>query len=141
MEYDMDMSQAECGCVAALYTVLMPGKKENGEYEPSNDQMYYCDANQYDGNFCPEFDIMEANQYSFHSTAHACDTPNENGHYDNCDKIGSCSANVHDLGESEYGPGEGYKINTLKTFHVKIEFHKDEDDEFTGYTITLSQDW
>ena len=26
MSYDIDMSQAGCGCVAALYTTLMPGK-------------------------------------------------------------------------------------------------------------------
>ena len=111
MEYDVDMSQVTCGCVAALYTVLMPGKQSNGDYAPSGDNMYYCDANQVGGVFCPEFDIMEANQWAFHTTAHACDAPNANGHYSNCDRGGSCTAELHN--DSDYGPGNQYKINTL----------------------------
>ena len=45
MEYDVDMSQVTCGCVAALYTVLMPGKQWNGDYANGEHNMYYCDAN------------------------------------------------------------------------------------------------
>lgn len=101
--------------------------------------MYYCDANQVGGVFCPEFDIMEANQYSFHTTAHACDAPNSNGFYGNCDRGGSCTADVHKLGANDYGPGPNYKIDSLKTIHVKIEF-LEENNEFTGYTLTMSQD-
>ena len=111
MEYDVDMSQVTCGCVAALYTVLMPGKQWNGDYNKGEHNMYYCDANQVGGTFCPEFDIMEANQWAFHTTAHACDAPNAGGAYGNCDRGGSCTAEIHN--DSDYGPGNQYKINTL----------------------------
>lgn len=30
MEYDVDLSEVECGCNAALYTVLMPGVGSDG---------------------------------------------------------------------------------------------------------------
>ena len=100
--------------------------------------MYYCDANGIAGTFCPEFDIMEANQYSFLSTAHKCDAP-EKGYYAKCDAPGSNKANVHHQEENSYGPGPENKINTLRKFHVKVEFHE-EDNQLSSYTVTLSQD-
>ena len=45
VEYDVDLSQLTCGCVAALYLVSMPGKKQDGTFDPSGDKLYYCDAN------------------------------------------------------------------------------------------------
>ena len=51
MSYDVDLSMVSCGCVSALYTVLMPAMS-NG-----HDPFKYCDANQVGGYFCPEFDI------------------------------------------------------------------------------------
>ena len=50
-EYDVDLSQVSCGCVSALYTILMPG------LDNTNDPFKYCDANQVGGHWCPEFDI------------------------------------------------------------------------------------
>lgn len=64
VEYDVDLSQSNCGCIAAFYLVGMPGKDRNGNFW-NTDGYYYCDANQVDGNYCPEFDIMEANQWSW----------------------------------------------------------------------------
>ena len=87
MTYDVDLSKISCGCVAALYISLLPGKNSSGDHEPSGDNLYYCDASAVDGNFCPEFDIMEANKYSWKSTHHACVDP-VNGHYTNCDGSG-----------------------------------------------------
>lgn len=55
LEYDVDLSEVGCGCVAALYTILMPSVEDN------EDPFKYCDANQVGGHWCPEFDIMEAN--------------------------------------------------------------------------------
>merc|ERR1719313_1072449 len=52
-EYDVDLSQANCGCISTIYLVSMPGKKEDGSMQPSEDGMYYCDANQVGGNYCP----------------------------------------------------------------------------------------
>lgn len=69
MEYDADLSQVGCGCVSALYTVLMPG------IDNSSDPFKYCDASKVGGHYCPEFDIMEANKYAYHVTGHKCDAP------------------------------------------------------------------
>jgi hypothetical protein len=64
VDYDVDLSLSNCGCIAAFYLFKAPGKDVNGN--PWNtDGYYYCDANQVGGNFCPEFDIMEANQWAF----------------------------------------------------------------------------
>ena len=82
MEYDVDLSQVGCGCISALYTVLMPAV-DNFE-----DPFKYCDANQVGGFWCPEFDIMEANRHAFHVTGHKCDPPNPNGVYSSCDRGG-----------------------------------------------------
>lgn len=81
MEYDVDLSKVGCGCISAIYTVLMPGIDNSG------DPFQYCDANQVGGHWCPEFDIMEANKYAFHVTGHKCDAPT-NGIYPSCDRSG-----------------------------------------------------
>jgi len=60
VEFDVDLSLANCGCIAAFYLVSAPGKDKNGNYW-NTDGYYYCDGNQVGGNYCPEFDIMEAN--------------------------------------------------------------------------------
>jgi len=88
-EYDVDLSTSGCSCNAAFYLVSMPGKDWNGNPDPSQGHDYYCDANQVGGVWCPEFDIMEANTYAWHSTPHKCDSPNDKGHYSNCDRGGS----------------------------------------------------
>lgn len=106
MEYDVDLSEVECGCNAALYTVLMPGVGSNGQPFPSDDGMHYCDANKIGGNFCPEFDIMEANIHAYRAVEHACDAPDSNGYYGNCDRSGQCHVDViWDKPDSAYGFG------------------------------------
>jgi hypothetical protein len=89
VEYDTDLSQSVCGCISAFYMVSMPGKDSNGNYW-NTDGYYYCDANQVGGNYCPEFDIMEANQWAYQTTPHSCNAPNWAGHYDYCNRAGSC---------------------------------------------------
>merc|ERR1712110_445222 len=96
MEYDVDLSTVGCGCNAALYVIGMPGVGIDGQPFESANGMYYCDAWAVDGNFCPEFDIMEANQYAYRATSHSC-TGTGNGYYSTCDKNGSCDIDViHD---------------------------------------------
>jgi len=106
MEYDVDLSQVTCGCNAALYTVLMPGVGSDGLPFPSDDGMHYCDANEVTGNFCPEFDIMEANVHAYRAVEHACPAPNSNGYYASCDRYGQCAVDViTDKPSTAYGPG------------------------------------
>lgn len=45
IEWDMDLSQAGCGCNAAFYMVSMPGYGSNQQPDPSQGGDYYCDAN------------------------------------------------------------------------------------------------
>lgn len=106
VEYDVNLSEVGCGCVAALYTVLMPSVDENV------DPFGYCDANRIGGHWCPEFDVMEANMYSFHTTAHKCDAPVD-GVYDNCDRGGTCTLNVHENNiAGDFIPGSTLGIDT-----------------------------
>lgn len=44
IEFDVDLTTRNCGCVAALYLVGMPGKDQNGNLW-NTDGYYYCDAN------------------------------------------------------------------------------------------------
>lgn len=53
----VDLSQIGCGCNLALYLVSMPGHSDGGKHEPD----YYCDANDVGGVWCPEMDLLEAN--------------------------------------------------------------------------------
>ena len=126
VEYDVDLSLMGCGCVAAFYTVELPAIGSDGQ--PDNtDGHYYCDANNITGEWCNEMDIMEANTYSFRTTAHTCDGTGP--HYTNCDRGGNAVTDLQEKGV--LGPGK--KIDTGSPFHVKIEFKE------SSYTLTVSQ--
>ena len=135
------MSTIECGCIAAFYLVRSPAYGTDGNLDIT-DGMYYCDANMVGGEFCPEFDIMEANKYAYQTTTHTCDAPS-NGHYYNCNRGGTCVTNTveqwNHQGINNYGPGSQYQINTLEEFHVKLEFQQNPSGEFEAFTTTLTQ--
>lgn len=137
IEWDMDISQSTCSCNAALYLISMPGKDQDGNPWPSGANDFYCDANQVGGNFCPEMDIMEANQYAWHTTPHKCDDPTDKGHYWWCDKGGSCGTVLHQMDPNAYGPGDNFTINTNNPFHARMEF-KASGDQLDDIVTTLS---
>ena len=137
--YDINISDLPCGCITALYQVLMPAKQEDGSLFERH--YWYCGAQQskYGGELCPEFDIMEANQWGLHTTAHPCEAPSDLGHYTACDFQGQCVVDIEDEGALErYGPGPEFDINTLETFNVRLDYH-DFEGHFVGYTTTLTQ--
>ena len=76
--------------MASLFTVKMPAKDKYGNLVPGENGLWYCDANQVGGSYCPEFDIMVANRYALQTNPHLCDAPNEHGYYDRCERAGSC---------------------------------------------------
>lgn len=45
VEWDIDLSNHHCGCIAAFYTVSMPGHKQDGTPWINTDGWGYCDAN------------------------------------------------------------------------------------------------
>mmetsp|Transcript_13782 Transcript_13782/g.17420 ORF Transcript_13782/g.17420 Transcript_13782/m.17420 type:complete len:146 (-) Transcript_13782:934-1371(-) len=119
LKYDVNLSQTGCGCITALYTVLMPA------VDNQSDPFKYCDANQVGGHWCPEFDIMEANKYAFRAVGHACDAADSNGVFPSCDRSGQCSIDVlRNSQDNDFGPGFAYTINTDKSFSVETRFHE-----------------
>jgi|Transcript_32346 hypothetical protein len=124
VEWDVDMSEHECGCFNTFYTVSMPAKTADGSLW-NTDGYFYCDANagNWGGAFCPEFDLQEGNKYSWATTPHSCNAPNSKGHYDWCDGSGQCAQNIVDqLAWDGYGAGAQYTINTEQPFHAKVTF-------------------
>ena len=141
VEWDVDMSQHECGCFNTFYTVKMPAKVQDGSLW-NTDGYFYCDANvgNHGGAFCPEFDLQEGSKYSFATTPHMCSLPNAQGHYDWCDGSGQCALNIVDMLDwNGYGPGEQYTINTDLPFHVKVSFEQDESGNLAGYSTQMTQ--
>lgn len=116
IEYDIDLRNVKCGCNASLY-LFQAGKKAG----PAGD--YYCDANNENGNWCPEMDMMEANKHAFRMTPHKCDAPNAQGEIFNCDR-GGCGKSIYSIDPKAYGPGSEFRIDTKKKFHVSISFNK-----------------
>lgn len=139
IEWDIDLSHHECGCIAAFYLVGMPGKDHDGNLWMNTDGWGYCDANQVAGNYCPEFDLMEANKWGWATTPHKCDAPNDKGFYFNCDRGGTCLVNIYDkLSRYGYGPGSNYTIDTTKPFHTKITFGANSSNQFETFTTTMT---
>ena len=130
IEFDVDLSRSGCGCLTALYAIVMPANQNQ------SDPFKYCDAASVGGHMCPEFDVMEANKHAWRSTAHKCDN---NGGYSNCDRNGMCTTDVLlDQPRGLFAPNSVEGIDTEKEFHVKQEFHQ-TGGAFTGYTTTLTQ--
>jgi len=140
LNFTVDLSRVGCACNVALYLISSPGRDLDGKPYPgpknSDQPPYYCDANNVGGQWCPEVDIMEANNHAFAATPHKCDAP-VNGHYNYCDRDG-CSQNTRDASDS-YGPGASYTIDTRHPFHVRTVF-PEESGIVTGMVTTLSQD-
>lgn len=66
VEYDVDLSDAGCGCISELSSVLMPAL-EDSEEEPRG----YCNASD---TRCPGFNFMQANSKAFHSESRSCNS-------------------------------------------------------------------
>jgi len=135
----VDLSQAGCACNVAVYLIQAPARDPSGNFSVGECPWspYYCDANRVCGQWCPELDIMEANDHVFSSTLHKCDAPDANGHYYNCER-GGCGHNTRSLGGSAYGPGSGFTIDTTRPFEVVTEFHGSATS-FTGLKTKLRQ--
>ena len=125
ISYDVNLSAAGCSCNHAFYLVSMPGRDVNGKPSTGDFDDYYCDANKVGGQWCPEFDLMEADTFAWHSTPHKCDPANSKGHYFNCDRGGSCFQKALDINATAYGPNSTYTIDTSKPFSVQISFKLD----------------
>merc|ERR1719195_43080 len=143
LSFNVDLSQVGCACNIALYLIHGPARDWSGN--PSQGACpkspYYCDANRVCGQWCPEVDVMEANDHVFQTTPHRCDEPSATGRYSNCDRRG-CQQNTRSLGGNAYGPGPQFTINTRRPFAVQTTFHgsmHSQAPRFTGLTTRLQQ--
>ena len=133
ISFDVNISETPCGCIASFYQVEMPARNGNG-FVPGSDNDYYCDANGVGGSWCPEFDIMLANNEFLYSAPHDCSAPDA-GRYDWCDQAGTPALHIN----SYEGLGtKGTKIETRRTFNVKVEYVRGADDILKEATITLT---
>ena len=93
--------------------------------------IYYCDANDVNGEWCWEMDIIEANMYANTITPHSCDqapgTPTSS-----CDG-GGCGTNSYYENNSGFCPSSLCVINTQIPFHYSIKLNSN------SYHVTMSQ--
>mmetsp|Transcript_111963 Transcript_111963/g.361469 ORF Transcript_111963/g.361469 Transcript_111963/m.361469 type:complete len:806 (-) Transcript_111963:301-2718(-) len=124
LSFTVDLSRVGCACNLALYLVQEPALDWSGIPSAGSCSWspYYCDANMVCGQWCPEMDIMEANNRVFSSTPHKCNAPSDKGHYSACDRNG-CGQNTRDMDSQAYGPGGSYRIDTTRPFDVHTTFH------------------
>jgi hypothetical protein len=80
VEYNVDVSKVDSGCVAGVYLVeTNDGYCSNKTREPGQTAQ------------CSSIDVMQANKFGFESKAHPC----TNG---TCDSVSRCSASMHEQG-------------------------------------------
>jgi len=108
----IDLNGASCGCNVAFYLVSMPNAGAPGS---GND--WYCDANGVGGNWCPEVDLVEVNQNSWHATMHGCSKPYSSG---SCDHGGYGVR--FGQGHNDFGIGSDFAIDTTKPFVASLSF-------------------
>lgn len=118
--FTADLSNVGCSCDAAFYFVSMPGYGSNGQPTPGQWGAYYCDANDVNGVWCWEMDVMEANKYALAVTPHKC-SQKPGGYISSCDKAG-CGTNPYYSNKEAFGPSSSYKIDTTQAFTVSVNF-------------------
>jgi len=137
LSYTADLSQVGCACNAAFYLVGMPAYNSANQVDPTTCGDYYCDANKVCGLYCPEMDLMEANNHVMQITPHSCSQPNGN-FYPSCDG-GGCGQNTYRLNPGYYCQGGGCTINTDQPFRVSHSFQTDANNNLGKITTFLSQ--
>lgn len=137
VSFTVDLSKVGCACNLAFYLTAQPAKGADGYFNPGKKGDYYCDANDVQSQWCPEIDIMEANNAVFAATPHTCDDPTTFGHFTDCDRSGR-GENTRSI-PGAYGFGSKNKINTQKPFTVTTEFHS-MGETLTGMRTTLTQE-
>jgi len=132
LKYTTDMSEAGCGCNAALYLTSMRQNKR-----PSDCGDYYCDANSVCGESCAEIDIQEGNRFSWHSTLHG--STDHTGLGRGYGGGGPGWSGPRDWNAAEFGP-KGKCVDTDAPFEVSVSFPLDGQGKLTAMDVTLSQD-
>jgi len=131
--FDVDLSRVGCHCNAAAYFIQMPGYNSGQSPDPGSGGDYYCDANNGNGIWCPEYDNFEGNKYTMASTLHTCNYVPPN-YYDWCDG-GGCQTNAFNVDSNMMCPEDRCTINTNKPFTVS------HTQERGGTTMSSVNNW
>jgi len=129
----VDLNGAGCGCNVAFYLTSMGQNDADVDSECGD---YYCDANNICGASCSEIDIMEANQYAWHSTLH--DKHDHSGFGMGYGGGGYGWNGPRDWEQLDYGPG-GRCVDTDQPFRLETAFPLNEDCKFAGVEVTVWQ--
>jgi len=114
--YDMDISRVDCHLNAAAYFVNMPAHNSSHQPDKGKGGDWYCDANDGNNFWCPEYDTFEGNKYTMATTLHTCQYQAPN-FYPSCDR-GGCQTNAYNAVPNGYCPRDDCKINTNKPFTI-----------------------
>lgn len=133
LKFTADLRGASCGCNAMLYLTAMGHSAKPSSKCPD----HYCDANGGCGESCAEIDIMEANQYAWHSTLHR--STDESGATAGYGGGGPGWNGARDWSQGEYGP-TGSRISTSMPFDVAASFPVDEGGKLVAMQVSLSQE-
>lgn len=71
--YEVDLSNVDCHLNAASYFIGMPAYNSGMQPTKGSSGDWYCDANNGNGSWCPEYDLFESNKYTMATTLHTCD--------------------------------------------------------------------
>ena len=144
VEYDIDLSKADCGCLDKLSLAAMPATIGDSGYDRS-DRLYYCDANiEKKGAHCSEVNLMKANKYALETVMRNCYKQYHGEGMDQtvevkCSHADSMASSEWFQDKKAYGPGSEYTIDTRKPVHIRHEFGEEEGKFFSMKTI-VAQD-
>ena len=124
LAFTIDLSAAACGCNAAVYLVSLRQNRQPGNC--GHDR--YCDANAVCGVRCAEIDLIEANRYAIHMTAH---TPN-----DGDGKGTGLGGSFSTISPNMYGPG-ATMIDTEQPIRVSTYFGIDDTGSLSSIEVTI----
>ncbi len=114
--YDEDLSNVGCKCNAASYFSQMPAYNAGQQPDKGPGGDWYCDANNVNGFWCPEYDTNEANKFNMASTLHTCNYVPPH-FFSTCDK-GGCQTHIYFAKSNGFCPRDDCTINTKKPFTV-----------------------
>lgn len=136
ISYTVDLSEVGCACNAALYLTSMPAYNSSQSPDPTRCEDYYCDANKVCGIYCPEIDLIEANNHNIHITPHSCDEP-DGKYYSHCDG-GGYSVGAYESDKLSFGPSNEHVIDTTKPFKIAHTFESN-GGSLSKITSVMSQ--
>lgn len=113
LSFTVFLNGTACGLFASVDLLSMPATAIG------RDGDWHCDAHVNEKAYCPEIDIMRANIYTLHSSAHACSKPWSEASCDNSAHILEFGRGIENYGFSDTSD---HIIDTRHEFVVSTSF-------------------